>query len=78
MGYASGPSAYESYSIDIRPKYTKARSKLAAKQMSYYFFGKINHLQDCEGADREEYKLPFGQDELLNELLKVNLILELY
>jgi beta-glucosidase len=48
--------------------------------MSYYFFGGLNknHLQDCEGADREEYKLPFGQDELLNELLKVNPNIELY
>jgi beta-glucosidase len=41
--------------------------------MSYYFFGGLNKITfKIEGADREEYKLPFGQDELLNELLKVN------
>lgn len=31
-----------------------------------------NHFQDCEGGDRLSYDLPFAQNELIKELLKVN------
>ena len=31
-----------------------------------------NHFQDCEGGNRLEYGLPFGQDELIEALLGVN------
>lgn len=31
-----------------------------------------NHLQDCEAGDRVEYGLPFGQDELIEDLIGVN------
>lgn len=31
-----------------------------------------NHFQDCEGGDRLEYGLPFGQDDLIEALLGVN------
>ncbi|MDO4163183.1 MAG: glycoside hydrolase family 3 C-terminal domain-containing protein [Bacteroides sp.] len=31
-----------------------------------------NHLQDCEAGDREDYGLPFGQDELIEALQAVN------
>lgn len=31
-----------------------------------------NHFQDCEGGDRLEYGLSFGQDELIEALLGVN------
>ena len=31
-----------------------------------------NHFQDCEGGDRLEYGLPFGQDELIEEIQAVN------
>ena len=31
-----------------------------------------NHLQDCEGGDRESYGLPFGQEKLIEELQAVN------
>lgn len=31
-----------------------------------------NHRQDCEEGDRESYDLPFGQNELLDEMLAVN------
>jgi len=29
-------------------------------------------FQDCEGLDRKEYGLPYGQDQLVEELVKVN------
>lgn len=31
-----------------------------------------NHGQDCEGGDRTDYGLPFGQQQLIEELLDVN------
>ena len=31
-----------------------------------------NHFQDCEGGDRLSYGLPFGQQELIDEILTVN------
>ncbi|MBX9807029.1 MAG: glycoside hydrolase family 3 C-terminal domain-containing protein, partial [Flavobacteriaceae bacterium] len=76
MGYASGPSAYDrvvSSNLDAN-KLKQEAIEAASKADIVLFFGGLNknHLQDCEGADRKEYKLPFGQDELLNELLKVN------
>ncbi|HCO68100.1 MAG TPA: glycosyl hydrolase, partial [Dysgonomonas sp.] len=38
------------------------------------FFGGLNknYQQDCEGGDRITYNLAFGQNELIEELLKVN------
>ena len=76
MGYASGPSAYGRVipsTLDAN-KLKKEAIEAASKADVVLFFGGLNknHLQDCEGVDRTEYKLPFGQDELLNELLKVN------
>lgn len=76
MGYASGPSAYDRVipsTLDAN-KLKQEAIEVASKADIVLFFGGLNknHLQDCEGADRKEFKLPFGQDELLNELLKVN------
>jgi beta-glucosidase len=31
-----------------------------------------SHRQDCEGGDRENLRLPFGQDSLIREILGVN------
>ncbi|MFA5044328.1 MAG: glycoside hydrolase family 3 C-terminal domain-containing protein [Paludibacter sp.] len=38
------------------------------------FFGGLSkdEGQDCEGMDRKDYRLPFGQNELIEELCKVN------
>lgn len=38
------------------------------------FFGGLNKsdYQDCEGHDRKQYGLPYGQDELIEALAKVN------
>jgi beta-glucosidase len=76
MGYASGPSAYGRVipsKLDA-DKLKKEAIEAASKADIVLFFGGLNknHLQDCEGVDRIEYKLPFGQDELLNAILKVN------
>lgn len=76
MGYASGPSAYGRVipsKLDAN-QLKKEAIEAASKADMVLFFGGLNknHLQDCEGVDRTEYQLPFGQNELLNELLKVN------
>ncbi|MCH3971330.1 MAG: glycoside hydrolase family 3 C-terminal domain-containing protein [Oscillospiraceae bacterium] len=32
----------------------------------------LSHLQDTEGADRPDMRLPYGQDQLISEVLKAN------
>lgn len=46
----------------------------AAKADLVIFIGGLNknHYQDCEGGDRLSYGLPFGQDELIEGLVKAN------
>ncbi len=36
------------------------------------FVGGLNHEYDCEGNDRADMKLPYGQDVLIQELLQAN------
>lgn len=44
-----------------------------AKEFSQVIFiGGLNHEYDCEGNDREDMKLPYEQDLLIEELLNVN------
>nr|WP_233783248.1 glycoside hydrolase family 3 C-terminal domain-containing protein [Flavivirga eckloniae] len=76
MGFASGPSAYD----EVLPSPYNADSlkvealKLAKKADVVLFFGGLNksHHQDCEGDDRKQFKLPFGQDELLDDIIALN------
>ncbi|TLX74937.1 glycosyl hydrolase [Labilibacter sediminis] len=76
MGYASGPSVY---SREIPSKLDADSLKQAAIQIAQdadmvLFVGGLNknHYQDCENGDRKHYHLPFGQDELLKEIIAVN------
>lgn len=76
MGYGSGPTVYDSfvpspYNADSLKKEALALAKDADVVL---FFGGLNKnfQQDCEGADRITYDLPFGQNELIDDLLKVN------
>ena len=76
MGYALGapdysrelPSGYDADSL--------VRSAVAVAKAAdvVLFFGGLNKnfQQDCEGDDRKSMDLPFGQDKLLDEILKVN------
>lgn len=76
MGYASGPSAYGTFLPSPYDADSLRREALAlAKEADVVlFFGGLNKSfqQDCEGADRIAYDLPFEQNELIDELLKVN------
>jgi len=76
LGYVSGPVSYDK----VEPSKLNADSLILAavetgkKAHVVIFIGGLNknHLQDCEGGDRESYELPFGQDKLISALLKVN------
>jgi len=75
-GYASGPSKYNTV---IEPTDDLAQLKAeaietASKADLVLFFGGLNknHYQDCEGGDRQSFGLPFGQDQLIEAILKVN------
>ncbi|MBN2597856.1 MAG: glycoside hydrolase family 3 C-terminal domain-containing protein [Marinifilaceae bacterium] len=76
MGYASGPSAYgrEIPSELNADSLVKAAVNVASKADVVLFIGGLNknHFQDCEGGDRKHFELPFGQNELIDKLLKVN------
>ena len=76
MGYASGPSASgrviaSKLNADSLLKEAVATAKNADVIL---FFGGLNKnaFQDCEGGDRQSFNLPFGQDKLIEALLKVN------
>lgn len=76
IGYETGPSVYDK----IIPSKLDADSlrieaiKIAKEADIVLFFGGLNksHLQDCEGADRKNFGLPFGQEKLLSDIYEVN------
>ena len=75
-GYASGPPAYGREipsKLDADSLLTNAVN-VASKADIVLFIGGLNknHFQDCEGGDRKHFKLPFGQNNLINKLLEVN------
>ncbi|MDY4520582.1 MAG: glycoside hydrolase family 3 C-terminal domain-containing protein [Bacteroidales bacterium] len=76
MGYASGPEAYGRVVPSPFPadSLEKAALEVAAKADRIIYVGGIvkAHKQDMEGGDREDMKLPFGQDKFLAKLLTVN------
>lgn len=76
MGYQSGPSEYNTVNpptLDLKVL-RKEAIETAKKADVILFIGGLNksHLQDCEGDDRVQFGLPFGQEELLNDIYKVN------
>ena len=76
MGYASGPPLYartepSPYNADSLK--TKAIEIVKEADLVLFIGGlNKNHHQDCEGGDRLSYNLPFGQDDLLKEIISVN------
>jgi len=76
MGYGSGPTSYgfatpSPYNADSLKREALALAKDA--DVVLYIGGlNKNFNQDCESGDRLSYGLPFGQDELIEDLLKVN------
>lgn len=77
QGYAAGRPMYGH--ADVIPETTvdslRAQAVAMAKDAGLVIFiGGLNknHFQDCEGGDRLEYALPFGQPKLIEELQAVN------
>ncbi len=77
QGYMSGRPMYGHADV-IAPEVTdslRAKAVEMARQAGLVIFvGGLNknHFQDCEGGDRQEYGLPFGQPALIDELAAVN------
>jgi len=77
QGYMSGRPMY-GHADEIPAAVTDSlRSKaveMARGAGLVIFVGGLNknHFQDCEGGDRQEYGLPFGQPKLIEELAAVN------
>ena len=76
LGYASGPPVYANeipspYNVDSLKTLAISYAKRADVVL---FIGGLNknHRQDCEGGDRKSYDLPFGQNDLLNDIIKAN------
>lgn len=70
-----GKSHKESVSNSLKEKRRKLREEavnLAKEYEHVIFIGGLNHDQDSEGNDRLDMKLPYEQDELIKQLLKVN------
>ena len=76
LGYQTGPSLYSQIippTLDLDSLKTEA-IKTAKNADVVLFVGGLNksHLQDCEGDDRLQFGLPFGQEDLLNDIYEVN------
>jgi len=56
---------------EMNEKLSKEAIKLASESDIVIYVGGLDHNYDVEGKDREDMKLPYGQDELIKALLKV-------
>lgn len=54
-----------------RLKLKEEACRLAESSDIVIFVGGLNHDYDVEGRDRDDMKLPYAQDELIEELLKI-------
>jgi beta-glucosidase len=76
MGYASGPSMWDRELPSPLNADSLIQAAITATKDAevVFFFGGLNknHSQDSEGGDRKSLELPYGQDKLINEILKVN------
>jgi beta-glucosidase len=58
-----------------KAKIRKLKEEAVRKAKEYdevIFVGGLNHDYDCEGMDRRDMKLPYGQDEVIDAVLKAN------
>lgn len=77
QGYAAGRPRYgkeEGIPQRIMDSLRNDAVQKASNADLVIFMGGLNknHFQDCEGGDRKSFGLPFGQDELIEEILNVN------
>lgn len=55
-----------------RKRLREEAAELASKYDQVILIGGLNHEHDSEGNDRADMRLPYEQDELIQEVLKVN------
>lgn len=77
QGYTAGRPIYgnaENIPQSVMDSLRNDAIEKATKADLVIFIGGLNknHYQDCEGGDRLSYGLPFGQDELIEGLVKAN------
>ena len=77
QGYESGRPLYSKVDKIPAAVVDSLRNDALAKAKEadlIVFVGGLNknHLQDCEAADRKTYHLPFGQDDMIRDLLAIN------
>lgn len=77
QGYRAGRPMYGHYEVIPQTVQDSLRAEAVAKAREadlVILVGGLNknHGQDCEGGDREEYALPYGQPELIRELHAAN------
>ena len=77
QGYAAGQPMYGNVNEIPQEVQDKLRAEAVAMAKDadvVILVGGLNknHLQDCEGCDRQSYGLPFGQEKLIEELQAVN------
>lgn len=76
-GYACGRTLYEAEDIVPQEEQERLRNEAVAMAKDadvVIYIGGLNKnsWQDCESTDRREYELPFGQNQLIGELIKAN------
>ena len=76
-GYAAGRPMYgraDEIPQAVTDSLRNRAVEMAREADLVVLFGGLNknHFQDCEGVDRLQYGLPFGQDELIEALQAVN------
>ena len=76
-GYRTGRSMYEQEDIipiEIMDSLRNKAVSLAKSADVVIYIGGLNKngFQDCESTDRREYNLPWGQDQLIEELVAAN------
>ena len=73
--------SYDGVTVGRSLKDTRSQSELTAEALEkarqadvVIFVGGLNKsdYQDCEGHDRKQYELPYGQNELIEQLVAVN------
>ncbi|MFT3901903.1 MAG: glycoside hydrolase family 3 C-terminal domain-containing protein [Niabella sp.] len=74
MGYSSAQNEERGGDAHVRDSLFQDAVRKAAAAEVVIFVGGLNksYHQDSEGGDRLDYNLPYGQNELIRELLKVN------
>lgn len=68
INFARGYSEKE----EDREKLLSEAIEAAKNADAVVIVGGLNHNFDTEGADRNDIKLPYGQDELINKVLEIN------